>query len=146
MFVNLVVWGFLFQSIYFLPTLNIVMNGIQQQHGKTKFCTLLNISSKISRLDHHEKVYRRSLLEGVIPKGLRLKKKACLGKTSEQFKKDWLNALEQTGLRLVSLLEVEVKRKKLELEELYRGKWLEVLDVESEEQALDWNKRLRESE
>ena len=76
---------------FYLLLLNLVF--MEHLRGDTSICSssyysILNIKQKIVRFEHHEQVYREYLGSGIVPKGLRLKKRPCLGKTSEVFDKE----------------------------------------------------------
>lgn len=64
--------------ILYLPLI-VCLGLMEGQYGK-EFCGLKDLRHKLVRLQHHEKVYTRSLEECVTPKGLRLKKLPMLGK------------------------------------------------------------------
>ena len=68
------------------------------------FYSVLNKREKLARIQHHVKVYERTLETRVILRGLRLKKKACLGVLSVKFKERWDKILVEAELNLVRLL------------------------------------------
>lgn len=71
---------------------------------KTLFYSVWNKREKLVKIHIHEMDYERSLKSGVIPRGLRLKKEACLGSLTVEFKERWENILVEAELNLVRLL------------------------------------------
>ena len=69
------------------------------------------------------KVYDQNLASGVVPKGLRLKKSACVGEVSAHFILDWSEVLKKAELDLVRLLYNEVRCKRGRLLERYESTW-----------------------
>lgn len=88
--------------------------------------------------------YKRSLRSGVVPKGLRLKKKACLGEVSQQFDVGWEEVLKDAELKLVGLLQEEVGRKREALVERYEGRWSIVGSEKDEEYKKNLLARIEE--
>ena len=75
-----------------------------------EFIRLEDLRNKATRCQHHEKVYIRSLNENVTSKGLRIRKKPLIGRSSIEFKREWNRILVETERKIMELLKVEVKR------------------------------------
>ena len=59
---------------------------------------------KLLRYKHHRENYVTSLLEGFIPKGLRIKKRPAFEAVTDYFKNQWSSILYDAEKRLVELL------------------------------------------
>ena len=59
---------------------------------------------KLLRYQHHRENYVTSLLEGFIPKGLRIKKRPAFAAVTDHFENQWNSILYDTEKRLVKLL------------------------------------------
>ena len=82
---------------------------------RSLFYSVLNKREKLvqdDRIQHHVKVYERTLEMGVIRRGLRLKKKACLEVLSVEFKERWDKILVEAELNLLRLLYARQSRGK----------------------------------
>ena len=100
--------GFLMKYKY-LPL--IIIWGLVEMQCRKEFNGLKDLQYKWAGLQHHEKVYSRSLEEGITPRGLRLKKTPLLGKVSHSFLKRWKNCLFEAEQKLLRLLRSEAQRK-----------------------------------
>ena len=89
----------------------IIIWGLVEMQCRKEFNGLKDLQYKWVRLQHHEKVYSRSLKEGITPRGLRLKKIPLLGKVSHSFLKRWKNCLFEAEQKLLRLLRREAQRK-----------------------------------
>ena len=65
---------------------------------------LVYLYQKSLRYQHHRENYVASLLEGFIPKGLRIKKPPAFAAVTDHFENQWNSILYDTGKRLVKLL------------------------------------------
>ena len=68
----------------------IVVNGMVIFDGQSQ---LDNLLQKSLRYHHHRENYIQSLREGVIPTGLKLKKKTAINYISDGFEVQWNNVL-----------------------------------------------------
>ena len=104
-----------FWFCWFYEVLYIVYQGKMEGDSRSYlrlYFSLLNEQDKILRLEHHFKVCEVSLDENVVPKGLQLKKAACIGDVSAEFVRHWKDTLGKAEFELVRLLRDEVKRKR----------------------------------
>jgi hypothetical protein len=58
-----------------------------------------------------------------VPKGLRLKKKACLGELSNEFNTEWQGILNNVEMRIVDLLNREVAKSKMVWRTQFEAEW-----------------------
>ena len=65
---------------------------------------------KFTRCNHHQKNYERSLLEGIVPTGLKLNKHPTFQPVSPDFDLNWNNVLYDAEKKLVELLLEESKK------------------------------------
>ena len=68
-----------------------------------------NLLQKSSRHHHHHENYIQSLREGVIPTGLKLRKKPAINYISDGFEAQWNNVLYDAEKSLAELLLSESK-------------------------------------
>lgn len=114
---------------------------MEGQYGK-EFCGLKDLRHKLVRLQHHEKVYTRSLEECVTPKGLRLKKMPMLGKMSDDFMRRWRNVLFEAERRLLKLLENDVKQRQVKVGSLFQKRTGELTLLRGDEVVKSWLRTL----
>ena len=67
---------------------------------------------KFTQYNHHQKNYERNLLEGIVPAGLKLKKRPAFQPILAYFGLNWDNVLYGAEKKLVKLL-LEESRKKI---------------------------------
>ena len=60
----------------------------------------------------------------MVPKGLQLKKSACIGDVSAEFLRNWKDTLGKAEFELIRLLRAEVKRKRDEKLKQWDAKWV----------------------
>ena len=84
-----------------ITNLIIVVKGVVIFEGHQQ---LDNFLQKSLRHHHHRKYCIQSLHEGVIPTGLKLKKKPAINYISDGFEVQWNNVLHDAEKRLVELL------------------------------------------
>ena len=65
---------------------------------------------KALRYSHHKENYKKSLQNGVIPHGLRIKKQPAFVPTTEDFYIKWDSILYDAERKLVELLLVELEK------------------------------------
>ena len=88
-------------ALLLITNLIIVVNGMVIFDGHSE---LDNLLQKSLRHHHHHESYIQSLSEGVIPIGLKLKKKPAIDYISDGFEVQWNNVLYDAEKRLVKLL------------------------------------------
>ena len=122
--------------ILFLPMV-IWLGSMDGQLGK-EFLGLKDLRYKLVRLQHHEKVYEKSLEEYVTPKGLRLKKRPGLGKVSEAFMSRWRNVSFEAERRLLNLLKQQAKRRLVDVRKVFQTKTGELTVLRGDQLVKSW--------
>ncbi|CAB3999233.1 Hypothetical predicted protein [Paramuricea clavata] len=108
------------------------------ESNKKEYLALKNMRHRLVKLQHHEKVYCRSLSENVIPKGLRLKKTPLIGEVSLWFKKQWRGVLYEAERKLLTALKKEVKRKQIEISKDFHKKTGELTLARGDQVVRNW--------
>ena len=107
-----------------------------ESRGK-EYLALKDLKHRIVKLQHHEKVYCKSLSENVTPKGLRLKKTLLIGEVSASFKKRWRRILFEAERKLLLALKSEVKRKQIQVSREFHLKTGELTWTRGD-QVINW--------
>ena len=107
--------------------------------SRGKECLALkDLKHRIVKLQHHEKVYCKSLSENVTPKGLRLKKTPLIGEVSASFKKRWRRMLFEEERKLLLALKSEVKRKQVQVSRDFHLKTGELTLTRGDQVVRNW--------
>ena len=129
--------------VCFLP---LLLFGLWMEGNDVEFRSLRGLRHKLVKLKHHVEVYNWCLSENITPKGLHLRKKACLGKVSKNFERKWSSILKEAERKLLLCLKFEALRMQERVSRDFHAKSKELTRKKGDKSVCDWLKILERFE